>query len=66
MVYRTTRIPPGERIESRVGALDVPDNPVISFISGAAEVWRVRAGDCQVCGVSDKPARRDDALHPRG
>ena len=58
IVYRTTQIPPGERIEGRVDALNVPDKPVIPFIRGAAEVRRVRAGDCQVYGVGDKPVRR--------
>jgi isocitrate dehydrogenase len=43
MSYKTTQVPPGERITVQRGQLRVPDRPVVPFIRGdgtGPDIWR--------------------------
>jgi isocitrate dehydrogenase len=43
MAYRTTQVPPGDRVSAAQGQLRVPDRPIIPFIRGdgtGPDIWR--------------------------
>ncbi len=43
MGYRTTQVPPGDKVSIRAGRLQVPDHPILPFIRGdgtGPDIWR--------------------------